>query len=82
MTPQILIKIDNPDGPDAELLVVRDLIQNELDRCVSCTKIHKLTKLLPYHCNTCFVIRDERWLLQLQRRARSFTNSSAFMTRH
>ena len=82
MSPLLLIQVTNPNGPESELLIINELIENELDRCASCNKIHKSTKLLPFHCNSCRIIRDERWLQELQRRARSFINTSAFMTKH
>jgi hypothetical protein len=82
MTPQILIKIDNVDGPESELVIIKELIGNELDRCASCNKIHTETELIPYHCNSCRIIRDERWLQSLHRRARQFVSAGAFMTRH
>jgi hypothetical protein len=68
---EILITLSNLDGSDNQIQILRDLIQNELDRCPVCREIQRKTDHLPYHCNNCFTRRDERWLRSLEKRALS-----------
>lgn len=75
---EILITVDNLDGSDIENATIRQLIDLELERCPNCNRAYKRTNLLPFHCNSCFVLRDERWLRHLLNRTRSLLTNGAF----
>ena len=68
---QILIALYDVDGTVEEVKVINDLIADELNRCPTCSKVKERTEHLPFHCNDCFVRRDERWIRSLERRAHS-----------
>ena len=68
---KILIALSDLDGSSTQIKILHDLLDIELERCPVCKDVQRQTDHLPYHCNNCFIIRDERWLLQLEKRARA-----------
>ncbi len=72
---KLLITFMDTDSSDHELATVRQLIEVELEKCFICEKTYKETKHLPFHCNNCTTLRNERWLHDLINKSRSFSIS-------
>ena len=79
---QILITLDSVDCSDVETATVRQLIDLELKQCPRCNQIHSERNLLPFHCQSCFTLRDERWMRHLLNRTRSLLSNGAFGLSH
>ncbi len=72
---QLLITISFEETSDIEIASFYQLVDLELDRCFVCQNIFNKTKHLPFHCANCFILRNDRWLHNLARRAKSFPTS-------
>ena len=79
---EILIMLSPKDGSDIEAATVRQLIDLELERCPTCSQVYADSEHLPFHCQFCYQLRDERWLRQLYSRARSLLSTGYFGAPH
>ena len=72
---KLLVTLSDSDSSDHELATIRQLIEIELEKCFICERTYKETHHLPFHCDNCATLRNERWLREMISKAKSFSIS-------